>query len=83
MDVRIYVSHQRAILIEICLYDFLLCSLTNKYYRLKVWKSPKYGAYIKKGKLINEGSYVCEVLAPLLNIVMSDLPGNPIAWDIW
>ncbi|UZO18744.1 uncharacterized protein OCT59_010056 [Rhizophagus irregularis] len=50
---------------------------------LKVWKSPKYDAYIKKGKSINEGSYVCEVLAPLLNIVMSDLPGNPIAWDIW
>ncbi|RGB32596.1 hypothetical protein C1646_762705 [Rhizophagus diaphanus] len=50
---------------------------------LKVWKSPKYDAYIKKGKLINKGSYVCEVLAPLLNIVMSDLPENPIAWDIW
>ncbi|GET61026.1 hypothetical protein GLOIN_2v1705087 [Rhizophagus irregularis DAOM 181602=DAOM 197198] len=50
---------------------------------LKIWKSPKYDAYIKKGKSINEGSYVCEVLAPLLNIVMSDLPGNPIAWDIW
>ncbi|GBB86198.1 hypothetical protein RclHR1_12630015 [Rhizophagus clarus] len=50
---------------------------------LKVWKSPKYEAYIKKGKSINEGSYVCEVLAPLLNIVMNDLPGNPIAWDIW
>ncbi|RIA81442.1 hypothetical protein C1645_837011 [Glomus cerebriforme] len=46
---------------------------------LKVWKSPKYDAYIKKGKLINEGSYVCEVLVPLLNIVMSDLPENPIA----
>ncbi|POG64358.1 hypothetical protein GLOIN_2v1676687 [Rhizophagus irregularis DAOM 181602=DAOM 197198] len=24
-----------------------------------------------------------KVLAPLLNIMMSDLPGNPIAWDIW
>ncbi|CAG8644088.1 12923_t:CDS:2, partial [Gigaspora rosea] len=33
-------------------------------------------------KPVNEGSYVCEVLAPLLNIVMSDLPGNPAIWDI-
>ncbi|CAG8697877.1 3227_t:CDS:2 [Dentiscutata erythropus] len=49
----------------------------------KVWKSPKYEAFIKKGKPVNEGSYVCEVLAPLLNIVMSDLPGNPAIWDIW
>ncbi|GET57733.1 hypothetical protein GLOIN_2v1787252 [Rhizophagus irregularis DAOM 181602=DAOM 197198] len=49
---------------------------------LKVWKSPKYEAYIKKGKSINEGSYVCEVLAPLLNIVINDLPENLIAWDI-
>jgi len=44
---------------------------------------PKYKAYIKKGKSINEGSYVCEVLASLLNIVMNDLPGNLIVWDIW
>jgi len=44
---------------------------------------PKYEAYIKKEKSINEGSYVCEVLALLLNIVMSDLPENLIAWDIW
>ena len=51
--------------------------------RFKVWKSPKYEAYIKKGKPINEGSYVCEVLAPLINIVISDLPGNPVIWDIW
>ncbi|RGB23829.1 hypothetical protein C1646_773944 [Rhizophagus diaphanus] len=28
---------------------------------LKVWKSPKYEAYIRKGKSINEGSYVCEL----------------------
>ena len=49
-------------------------------YRLKVWKSPKYEAYSKKGKSVNEGSYVCEVLAPLINIVMS---GNPVVWDIW
>ena len=51
--------------------------------RNKVWKSPKYKAYTKEGKLINEGSYVCEVLAPLINIVMSELPGNPAIWDIW
>ncbi|GBB88671.1 hypothetical protein RclHR1_15220012 [Rhizophagus clarus] len=49
---------------------------------LKVWKLPKYEAYIKKRKSINKGSYICEVLAPLLNIVMSDLP-DLIAWDIW
>ena len=51
--------------------------------RLKVWKSPKYEAHTKKEKPINEGSYVCEVLASLINIVMSDLPGNPAIWDIW
>ena len=53
------------------------------FYRNKVWKSPKYEAYTKEGKLINEGLYVCEVLAPLINIVMSDLPRNPAVWDIW
>ncbi len=51
--------------------------------RNKVWKSPKYDAYTKKEKPVNEESYVCEVLVPLINIVMSDLPGNPIVWDIW
>ena len=51
--------------------------------RFKVWKSPKYEAYTKKGKSVNEGSYVGEVLAPLINIVMSELPGNPAVWDIW
>lgn len=49
----------------------------------KVWRSPKYEAFIKKRNPVNEGSYVCEVLAPLLNIVMSDLPGNLAVWDIW
>ena len=53
------------------------------FYRFKVWKSPKYEAYTKKGKPVNEGLYVCEVLAPLINIVMSELPGNPAVWDIW
>jgi len=38
------------------------------FYRFKVWKSPKYEAYTKKGKPVNERSYVCEVLAPLINI---------------
>ena len=45
--------------------------------RFKVWKLPKYKAYIKKKKLINEGSYVCKILASLINIIISDLPGNP------
>ncbi|RGB29662.1 hypothetical protein C1646_766312 [Rhizophagus diaphanus] len=49
----------------------------------KVWKSPKYEAYTKKGKLVNEGSYICEILALLINIVISNLPGNPVVWDIW
>jgi len=53
------------------------------FYRFKVWKSPKYEAYTKKRKPVNKGSYVCEVLAPLINIVMSELPGNPAVWDIW
>ena len=53
------------------------------FYRFKVWKSPKYEAYTKKGKPVNKGSYVCEVLALLINIVMSELPGNPAIWDIW
>ncbi len=48
------------------------------FYRFKVWKSPKYETYIKKGKSINEGSYVYEVFALLINIIMSNLSGNPI-----
>ena len=52
------------------------------FYRFKVWKSPKYEVYTKKGKLVNEGSYICEVLVSLINIVMSELPGNPAVWDI-
>ncbi|CAG8458398.1 10752_t:CDS:2, partial [Paraglomus occultum] len=32
---------------------------------------------------VNEGSYVCEVIAPLINIVMNDLPGDPSTWAIW
>ena len=41
------------------------------FYRFKVWKLPKYEAYTKKGKPVNERSYVCKVLASLINIVMS------------
>ena len=52
------------------------------FYRFKVWKSPKYEAYTKKRKPINEGSYVCEVLTPLINIIMRELLGNPAIWDI-
>ena len=51
--------------------------MSGIFYRFKVWKSPKYEAYTKKGKPVNEGSYVCKVLALLINIVMSELPKNP------
>jgi hypothetical protein len=47
-------------------------------YRLKVWKLPKYKAYSKKEKPVNEKLYICEVLASLINIVLSDLPENPV-----
>ena len=57
--------------------------MSGIFYRFKVWKSPKYEAYIKKGKPVNEELYVCEVLVPFINIVMSELPGNPAIWDIW
>ncbi|CAG8457634.1 10115_t:CDS:2 [Acaulospora morrowiae] len=50
---------------------------------LKVRKSPKYDTYSKKGKPVNEESYVCKVLVPLINIAMNDLPGNPVVWDIY
>ncbi|CAG8590946.1 8103_t:CDS:2 [Racocetra fulgida] len=43
--------------------------------------SPKYKLFIKDGEpQVNEGSYVCEVIAPLINIAMNDLPGHPLAW---
>ncbi|CAG8770585.1 6012_t:CDS:2, partial [Gigaspora rosea] len=49
-----------------------------------VWRSPKWKSYGNSKKpIINEGSYVCEILAPLVNIVMSDLPVNTNIWGIW
>ncbi|CAG8817462.1 25030_t:CDS:2, partial [Gigaspora margarita] len=49
----------------------------------KIWRSPKYESFMSNGKpQVNEGSYVCEIIAPLLNIVMDDLPGNPAMWGI-
>ncbi|CAG8790562.1 23253_t:CDS:2, partial [Gigaspora rosea] len=47
----------------------------------KVWRSLKYKLFIKDGEpQVNEGSYICEVIAPLINIAMNDLPGHPLAW---
>jgi len=39
----------------------------------RVWGSPKWA---NQESDINEGSYVCEVLAPLFNIAMNDFPLN-------
>ncbi|CAG8631527.1 7966_t:CDS:2 [Diversispora eburnea] len=50
----------------------------------RIWRSPKYKSFTKNKKpQVNEGSYVCEVIAPLINIVMNDLPGDPSARGIW
>ncbi|CAG8559672.1 10779_t:CDS:2, partial [Scutellospora calospora] len=50
----------------------------------RIWRSPKYKSFTKNKKpQINEGTYVCEVIAPLINIVMNDLPRDPSAWGIW
>ena len=32
---------------------------------------------------VNEGSYVCEIISPLLNIAMRDLPVNTDIWGAW
>ena len=55
--------------------------LTNKMLvELKrVWKSNNW----KSHENINEGTYVCEVLAPLFNILMDDLPVNTDIGEIW
>lgn len=49
----------------------------------RVWGSPKWNAYANQRLDINEGSYVCEVLAPLFNIAMNDLPLNTDIYKIW
>ncbi|CAB4373964.1 unnamed protein product [Rhizophagus irregularis] len=40
-------------------------------------------SYVLNRTIINEGSYVCEVLAPLFNIAFRDLPVNNETWTIW
>ncbi|CAJ0753118.1 24447_t:CDS:2, partial [Entrophospora sp. SA101] len=49
----------------------------------QVWTSSKYKSYILNQTVINEGSYVCEVLAPLFNIALRDLPTKNETWKIW
>lgn len=49
----------------------------------RVWGSPKWNSYANQKLDINEGSYVCEVLAPLFNIAMNDLPLNTNKYKIW
>jgi len=49
----------------------------------QVWFSPKYRSYVLNRTIINEGSYICEVLAPLFNIAFGDLPVNNETWRIW
>ncbi|CAG8726024.1 16455_t:CDS:2, partial [Gigaspora rosea] len=48
----------------------------------RVWESPKWKAYIETEAVVNERSYVCEVISPL-NIIVSDLPDNTDIWGIW
>ncbi|CAG8820883.1 23056_t:CDS:2, partial [Gigaspora margarita] len=48
-----------------------------------VWESPKWKSYRSNKLLINEGSFVCEILLPLLNIATTDLPVNADIWGIW
>ncbi|CAG8801228.1 23167_t:CDS:10, partial [Gigaspora margarita] len=49
----------------------------------RVWESPKWKAYIETEAVVNEGSYVCEVISSLLNITVSDLPVDTDIWGVW
>ena len=50
----------------------------------RVWESPKWRLYAtSKEPKISEGSYVCEVISPLVNIVMSNLPIEYTIWGAW
>lgn len=63
-----------------------LKGLTNQLLEVlgRVWRSLKWKAYASAtGTDINEGSYVCEVLSPLINIIMSDLPVDIDIWGVW
>lgn len=63
-----------------------LLELTNQILEVlsRIWASPKWKSYMLSGEpSINEGSYVCEVISPLLNIVMSGLPVDINVWGVW
>ncbi|RIA99805.1 hypothetical protein C2G38_2237688 [Gigaspora rosea] len=61
-----------------------LKKITNKMLLVlrRVWESPKWKAYIETEAVVNERSYVCEVISPL-NIIVSDLPNNTDIWGVW
>ncbi|CAG8587433.1 13143_t:CDS:2 [Gigaspora margarita] len=42
----------------------------------------KVEAYIETEAVVNEGSYICEVISPLLNITMNDLPVDTDIWGV-
>ncbi|CAG8554218.1 1210_t:CDS:2 [Racocetra fulgida] len=63
-----------------------LRELTNQILTVlnQVWSSPKWKTCKESQlSLINEGSYVSEVLSPLINVIMSDLPVDSDVWGIW
>lgn len=39
--------------------------------------------YESWGTSINKGSYVCEIISPLFNIAMSELPVDSNVWEVW
>ncbi|CAG8709033.1 16400_t:CDS:2 [Rhizophagus irregularis] len=63
--------------------EMLIKRFLEAFIRRQVWFSPKYRSYVLNQTIINEGSYVCEVLAPLFNIAFRDLPVNNKSWTIW
>ncbi|RIA79562.1 hypothetical protein C1645_840403 [Glomus cerebriforme] len=49
-----------------------------------VWNLQKYKSFTMTGDVqINEESYVCEVLLPLLSILMRNLPGSSSITETW
>ncbi|CAG8809404.1 11022_t:CDS:2, partial [Gigaspora rosea] len=60
--------------------------MTNKILDVlrRIWSSPKWRSYVNtKNPVINESTYVCEILALFLNTVMDDLPVNYDTWLEW